>query len=180
MNTVNDALFVRTLNYVTDHPDQLDMSWWRTEDARCFGGWASYLAGGRFISSNDNTDTIIINGHSHFRASVVRTPAGELMHVEDYAIRELGIDEETADALFSDDNTIEDLTRMVSFLIDYGVTYDPTPAGPPVDPSADGPPRDYPVGESPGFKGLASSVVMLATLAALSLSAWGSYLLGGA
>jgi hypothetical protein len=127
--TINAARLQATMSFIESRPHDHDQQWWRCGTARCYAGWASFLAGGRFVSSEDDkTHIVASNGVKNFRASTVRTPEGELLHVADHATIVLGIDDADADALFSPDNTIADLRRMVDNLVEYGCTTgDPTP-----------------------------------------------------
>ncbi|OZC59228.1 hypothetical protein CH276_22535 [Rhodococcus sp. 06-470-2] len=125
----NVDLLYRTIAHIETHPYDHDQQWWRCGTARCFAGWASFFAGGRFVSSEDDKNHIVAsNGVRNFRASTVRTPDGQLLHVADHAAMMLGIDDRDADALFSPDNTVTVLRRMVNNLLEYGSTDgDPTP-----------------------------------------------------
>lgn len=126
---INTALLEQTMSFIETHPHDHDQNWWRCGTARCFAGWASFLAGGRFVSSeHDKTHIVASNGVKNFRASTIRTPEGDLLHVGDHAVIVLGMDDFDADALFSPDNSIADLRRMVDNLVEFGTVHgDPTP-----------------------------------------------------
>lgn len=127
--TINTELLEQTMTYIEAHPYQHDQNWWRCGTARCFAGWASFLAGGRFISSEeDKTHIVAANGVKNFRASTIRTPDGELLHVGDHAVIVLGVDEFEADIMFEPGNSIADLRRMVDNLVEFGtIAGDSTP-----------------------------------------------------
>lgn len=127
--TLNVELLERTMSHIEAHPYDHDQHQWRCGTARCFAGWASYFAGGRFVSSESDIATIVAsNGVKSFRSSVVRTPEDGLLHVADHAVLALGIDDGDADLLFDAMNSVADLRAMVDNLIGYGTVHgDPTP-----------------------------------------------------
>lgn len=127
--TINADLLEQTMAHIESHPYEHDQNQWRCGTQRCFAGWASYFAGGRFVSSERDIATIVAsNGVKGFRSSIVRTPDHGLLHVADHATLALGIDDDVADTLYSAMNSVEDLRAMVDNLINYGsLAGDPTP-----------------------------------------------------
>lgn len=114
MTTPNAELAYRVLDQIDAHPELHRQRWWLTVadcgTAACFAGWACILSG--------DEPVIPFDGEPGDEFSHVRT-ADTKIHVGDHARALLGLDSsvegrDRAAELFFDDNTREDLHRIVA------------------------------------------------------------------
>lgn len=103
MPELNVGLLEATMQYIIDHPEEHDQTWWVCDTTACFAGHAAQLAGWR---------PIIIAGYCSLVAKDCRD-----LRVCEAAQNELGLTDEQAAALFSGRNDVEDLQRMVKDLV---------------------------------------------------------------
>lgn len=102
MPEFNEQLARNVVKRIKESPEHWDQMHWHCETGMCFAGFTAIEAGGKWDA---------------FDMESVRTPEGELLHVREFAARELGIDnddEMDRHSLFCYRNTIKDL----EFLID--------------------------------------------------------------
>lgn len=118
---MNKPLLKQTLDHIKANPESWDQSRWFCGTAACFAGHACLLSGDRrgpalpFAFKNAINDVITAEGVQKF--------------TQDRAEELLGVSQSQADALFYQDNRMEDLERMVDNLlndrrIDYGFSAD--------------------------------------------------------
>lgn len=109
--TINVELLDRTLAHIEANPERWDQAVYRCATGMCFAGWACTLAGGLWISDDDEV-LVAEPGEwptHQWDGEVVATARVR-------ATRILGLDDAQASDLFSADNTIEDLRRIVAEL----------------------------------------------------------------
>ncbi|BAH52255.1 hypothetical protein [Rhodococcus opacus] len=141
----NAALLNTVLAHIKANPDEWYQGDWRAPrtylyndadgsdspcgTAMCFAGWTVELTGGKFAHPADSsgyaegvfTGSVDDYGTGHFddtaeNAHVVETDEG-LVHVEQYAMKALGLGIADARLLFHGSNTLEDLHRRVDYLV---------------------------------------------------------------
>ncbi len=109
---INKFLLKATMEQIEQHPELWDQDVWLTDcgTKACFAGWASKLSG--------------------FKPVVIpasETPLGEIyvsavneddVHVSDWAAEKLGLTSNEVDVLFDGSNSMGDLRRYVSALLD--------------------------------------------------------------
>lgn len=103
--TPNAVLAYRVLDHIDAHPEEHRQTAWVDQDScgttACFAGWACLLAGDQAPPPADCPSAMVFS------------PDGHLHGVFDRAQEHLGIDEETAEDLFSGDHLAEDLAELV-------------------------------------------------------------------
>lgn len=94
---LNVPLLTKVLDHITEHPDEWRQSWWATKTecgtACCVAGWATVFSGHELSFSPHHADEMWAS----------YTADGEM--IEDVAKRELGLDDEAAEALFQASNS---------------------------------------------------------------------------
>lgn len=118
MSGPNAELAYRVLDQIDAHPEAWDQTTWQCGTSACFAGWAVRLSGG-----------VMENVHGRTWDVIVADGLGELngMDADEAAERLLGVRmpwREPEDDLFAQDNTREDLGRLVAEI------FGPRPDGP--------------------------------------------------
>jgi hypothetical protein len=99
---INTDLLTKTLAYIEEHPEEWNQENWRCGTQCCFAGHAALLAGWQWVNNWSHGMT---NGNNPNAA------------VECVATDELGLCPNEARKLFVATNTLDDLRRIVTELV---------------------------------------------------------------
>ncbi|WP_084963292.1 hypothetical protein [Thermoactinospora rubra] len=117
---VNALLLRATLAHIEAHPETWNQKVYRCKSGMCFAGWAAELAGGRWITQDPTAPfSLYLAADRDDDPDYVREfpLVGRVIDVDDRARQVLGLDDDQADELFSADNGIDDIRRIVGELI---------------------------------------------------------------
>ncbi|MDT0307252.1 hypothetical protein RM780_09785 [Streptomyces sp. DSM 44917] len=118
----NTELLRATLRHIRAHPDAWIQIDYRRGRAGCFAYHAAMLAGGQLAHPAASIDRPSGDGSwpNHDPYLVCNRAArdlgfarDEVVHIADFARRALDLDDASARSLFSADNTLDDLERLV-------------------------------------------------------------------
>lgn len=115
---VDEALAYAVLDHIAAHPARHAQNEWVSAvgdgtgcgTVACFAGWAVVLAGGTLLDGK--RARLSIPGRTLLRYSDAHAVFDE-RHVASAAMTALGLDRRQADLLFDEENTVEDLRRLV-------------------------------------------------------------------
>lgn len=113
---INVPLLQQTLGYIEAHPQTWEQRTYRCGTGMCFAGWASELAGGKWLTSDPDDD------YAEYLLAEPGEPFAQerqgtlTVSVESRARRVLGLDEEQADDLFYGYNNRDDMRSIVAGL----------------------------------------------------------------
>ena len=117
----NVELLKQVLQHIETHPDEWDQREWVTDwpgckTAYCFAGWTAVLAGAR-PDEDDEVPRASLPAELANVESCSWPASKGFLHVADAAMYLLGLNEHEADELFEEDNTLDDLRRIVGELV---------------------------------------------------------------
>jgi len=125
--TPNVPLLRKTLEHIEAHPEEWNQEYWRCGTTMCFAGTACHLDGGEWVTESAQS-TQDLDG-LHNGEFVMRRDGEErdqrwgheaYVHCATRAQRVLGITPGAADKLFDEENTLDDLRRLVGELCGDG------------------------------------------------------------
>ena len=105
---VNVELLQKTLNAIKANPQHWNQKTWHCGTSHCFAGFAELIANN--IPIETSAEDLIAIRYTKL------LPYG----TGSYAEKLLGISDEDGDVLFHGYNTLEQLERMVAYLIEHG------------------------------------------------------------
>ena len=104
---MNVELAENILEYIQAHPDEWNQKWWHCGATYCFAG---------LIAKGDDE---IMQYNSYGSFDVIDRSTGENLGViHKYAAERLGLTIWQADILFNEDNSLDDLKRLIEVLSD--------------------------------------------------------------
>jgi hypothetical protein len=122
----NIELLEKTYAFIEAHPEHWQQTMWRCKTGMCFAGWAAELAGGKWLTGpasdeGDGKNLLATEDYlvpepeeaEYTRTLFVKGDAVEGMHVEDRAMRVLGIDNDDAEELFDGCNDLPDIRKAI-------------------------------------------------------------------
>lgn len=117
MPTPNAELLRRTLDHIKANPAEWNQDQWRCDTAMCFAGWSATLAGCTWIRDDNYQSHVVAEPADVWsRTMWVGRLDHTVVHVSERARRVLGLTSKQAVTLFSPDNGLDDLERIVGEL----------------------------------------------------------------
>jgi hypothetical protein len=107
--TVNVELLQKTLDTIKANPQHWNQRFWHCGTSHCFAGFTELIANNLPIETSiEQVRALRLNG----KLEIIGTGL--------YAEKLLGISDDDGEVLFHTHNTLEQLERMVAYLIEHG------------------------------------------------------------
>lgn len=129
-DTPNIELLEATYTFIEAHPEHWQQTMWRCKTGMCFAGWAADLAGGKWLTSpasDEGEGENLLATEDYLapepgddgrctRSLYINGDTIEGTHVEDRAMRVLGLNHDDAEDLFNGSNSLSDIRQAIDRL----------------------------------------------------------------